>query len=192
MTPSEYLKACGADIANAYARMQHTPTGVITKATYSAFIGELLTQFDSMRQNVQTLPWLADGQPYRDSAELVADVRDNRRVWVYIGDDLPANHPMREQIGTDTVWTANTIFRAVHDYYGHALTGCSFGPVGEECAFRAHRLMFSRIAWFALACETRAQSCTFNYGPHKDVPRHRRPFPEQKAGILPSFVVFSE
>lgn len=198
MTPSDFLKTYGKEIADAYARMRHTPDSPLTQATYTAFKGELLQQFDSMRQNINVLPWTHSGQPYANSDAMMADVFDNRRLFVYIGGDLPDNHPMLERLTVthtaddSIVWIANDVFRAVHDYYGHALNRCSFGPVGEECAYRAHRAMFSHLACWALACETRAQSCAFNYGPHADIPRHRRPFPEQKAGILNTFVVFGD
>lgn len=196
MQPSEFLSTHGADIADMYARMLHTPNSVLTETTYRAFKGELLDQFASMRQSITVSLWPNCSQPYRDSAEMFADVANERHLFVYAGMDLPLDHPMQEHadhtlnVPWPATWTLNHVFRAVHDYYGHYVNGCSFGPVGEECAFRCHRLMFTSVAQWALVCETRAQSCAFNYGPDRHIPRNRRPFPIQKAGILPYFAVF--
>jgi len=190
MTASDYLKACGKDVADAYAHMRHTPDSLLTRATYRAFVSELLAQWDSMRQAITVSPWTDDGQPYHDSAAMMFDVSEHHHLWVYTGGDVPTGHPMGEYI--DGIGVVNHVFRAVHDYYGHAVNGYTFSPTGEECAFRAHRKMFGHAAQWALACETRAQSCAFNYGPNAHIVRANRPFPEQKAGILPAFAVFTE
>ena len=62
--------------------------------------------------------------------------------------------------------TVNDIFRAVHDYYGHAKEGVGFRADGEENAWRSHATMFSPLARLALTNETRGQKKWLIYGSH--------------------------
>jgi hypothetical protein len=57
------------------------------------------------------------------------------------------------------------MFRAVHDFYGHAVHGNQFGAKGEEIAYGAHSQMFSPLARIAMASETRGQNSFVNYTP---------------------------
>jgi hypothetical protein len=65
----------------------------------------------------------------------------------------------------NTGLTANEMFRAVHDFYGHAVHGNPFGPKGEEIAYGAHSQMFSPLARMAMASETRGQNSFVNFTP---------------------------
>jgi hypothetical protein len=90
--------------------------------------------------------------------------------------------------------SVNDVFRAVHDFFGHAKSGHQFGPTGEYNAWREHAAMFSEAAQPALAAETLAQNAWVNYGSHLrnemgEVPKKgepgfkplsERPFAEQK------------
>jgi hypothetical protein len=79
----------------------------------------------------------------------------------------------------------NDVFRAVHDYFGHALYGNEFGPLGEELAWRVHSRMFTAAAVPALTTETRGQNCWVNFGPFAHLDPPERPYAEQKNFHLP-------
>jgi hypothetical protein len=80
------------------------------------------------------------------------------------------------------------VFRAVHDYFGHAKEGVGFGPRGEENAWRQHSAMYSDAARPAMTSETRGQNSWVNFGPHGEANRANPEdthYAEQKAGLLP-------
>jgi hypothetical protein len=110
--------------------------------------------------------------PYASAAEMIADIRDNRRLLVYSTAACGNHHPFF----TDD---ENDLFRAVHDAFGHALTGSTFDRHGEEIAWRMHSGLLSPLAAAALATETRGQTSArvWSSAPHR--------FPEQKVFILP-------
>src|SRR6185436_7623316 len=101
--------------------------------------------------------------------------------------------------GGKTQAPVNDIFRAVHDFFGHAKEGYQFGPRGEYNAWREHSGMYSEEAQGALAAETLAQNAWVNFGPHlRDeagnvaargelgfVEPTARPFGEQKNIVIP-------
>jgi len=84
---------------------------------------------------------------------MMADVADNNHMQVYLtspdsfgSEEVSADHPLLEGTGIfqgDYELVYNDLFRAVHDYYGHASEGNEFGPVGEERAWAKHATMFS-------------------------------------------------
>lgn len=71
---------------------------------------------------------------------------------------------------------ANSIFRAVHDYFGHLASGGYFNWAGETTAYYSHAQMFSASARKALFCETVAQQCTY---------AHTGDYVEQKCVDIP-------
>jgi hypothetical protein len=73
----------------------------------------------------------------------------------------------------------------VHDWLAHAGEGHSFGPTGEENAYRVHASTLSPQAQRALATETRGQNSWVNFGPNAHLPAKERPFAEQKAALWP-------
>jgi len=118
-----------------------------------------------------------DKDPYKSSAEMVKDVRENKTLKVFKTGE-GSDHPFmtREQ---------NDRFRAVHDFVAHAGGGNQFGPVGEENAFRVHAATLSPEAQQALATETRGQNSWVNFGPNAHLPVKERPFATQKAALWP-------
>ena len=103
-------------------------------------------------------------QPYADSAQMRADVRRDRLLYIYPTSGMSPDHPLAQPAAFGWCW--NDVFRAVHDLVGHAATGFQFGPVGEENAFRFHATVMSADELPALAAETRLQNCWVNFGPH--------------------------
>lgn len=82
----------------------------------------------------------------------------------------------------------NDLFRAIHDYFGHAKEGHQFGPKGEENAYRVHSSMFSPEARKAMATETRGQNSWVNYGPYGEANRanpKNTKFADQKTVLMP-------
>jgi len=73
---------------------------------------------------------------------------------------------------------ANIMFRAVHDAFGHAATGCGFDPDGEEAAWYAHSHLYTPLARQALTTETRGQQNALLYDSGEG-------FPLQKFCLLP-------
>lgn len=192
-------------VADAYQAMPHTPDDPRVAAAYQAMADETSDQFAFLRDQagVKMEPWTAEGQPYANSAEMMADVRDNNRLFYFPSEggfgsvEAQGGNPLLRP-GKSGV-PVNDEFRASHDYFGHAVEGNQFGPLGEERAYQAHRTMFPDEAVPALTTETRGQNSWVNYGPHLrdasgNIPKkgepgfvrpQDRPFAEQKTGLLP-------
>jgi hypothetical protein len=160
-------------------------------AAYAALARELQAQWAfATARGMRFEPWTKDGQPYQTSAEMAADVRDNQRLFFYTGGE---SHPLLGARDPKTGHTLNDMFRAIHDYYGHAAGGYGFGPRGEENAWMAHSQMFTWAARRALTTETRGQNSWVNFGRHnyhadgtpKNIPPPERPFARQKVALLP-------
>jgi hypothetical protein len=196
---AEVDEAKAMQLADAYDRMEHNPKDPAVKKAYDALVRQVKLRWDHAKSAGYTMePWKGEGQPYYSSKEMVDDVRRHHHLYFFQGGDLPTDHPMaHKEDGEDL--TANDKFRAIHDLYGHAKGGYQFGPRGEQNAYLAHRDMFDEDAIPALTNETVHQNSYVNYGPHmrdengqlrrKGDPKwlepHRRPYAEQKAGVLP-------
>jgi hypothetical protein len=87
--------------------------------------------------------------------------------------------------------TANDLFRAVHDAFGHGLEGAAFRARGEENAWQAHARLFTGPAVAAITTETRGQNSWLNYGPYGEQNRKAKVqdtiFAEQKTGLMPEW-----
>lgn len=196
-------------IADAYQEAQHDPENPEVKASYNAFKNETLDQWNALQKaGYKMEPWTGEGQPYANSAEMAADVRNNKHLWYfptaagYGEGEATAAHPMLEQTSQkDTAGNPliyNDAFRAVHDAFGHAKEGYEFGPRGEYNAYLAHAPTYSDEARPAMAAETVGQNSWVNFGAHlRDengniprrgepgfIPPQERPFAEQKATTL--------
>lgn len=107
-------------------------------------------------------------------------------------------------------FTANDMFRIVHDVMGHGLVGSpqpsaerghegtepwkgySFGAQGEEAAYQHHRKMYTPSARMAMSQELRGQNSWVNYGPYGQRNRARlnkdqggTEYAPQKTGLWP-------
>ena len=99
---------------------------------------------------------------YRSSGEMLHDVHKNKHLYVFQGG---SPHDFLNRVDPDTGLNTNEMFRAVHDFFGHATHGVQFGPKGEEVAWLAHSQMFSPLARLAMTSETRGQNSFVNYTP---------------------------
>lgn len=144
---------------------------------YQAMAKEVRDQFAQLEREGIKVEF-TDTDPYAKAEDMVRDVTENRRLKVFKTAPDQA-HPFLSP-------EENDLFRAVHDYFGHYKGGRSFGPWGEEQAYRAHSKMFvDPLARRAMATETRGQNSWFNAGPHGDKPAKERPFAKQKGALWP-------
>ena len=194
-------------IAKAYDDMPHNPDDPLTKSSYEALSRETLAQYNAAKAaGFKAEFWNPEKEedPYLASPRLaVEDVRKNNHMWVFptlsgygsgkaIDEKEARENPMLQLTGE--TWngipvTVNDVFRAIHDYYGHAKEGVGFRSDGEENAWRAHASMFSPLARLAMTTETRGQNSWLNFGPHGDKNQTARTedtvFAPQKMGVLP-------
>lgn len=198
-TPSTLVKdeALGARVGKLYERLPHAPEHPKVKASYDALKKEIRDQYLHLQAaGVKMVPWKQEGQPYQNSQEMRHDVLTNTRLHYFPtnsgfgqGEDT-SGHPMLEQTGLTEQGhplVYNDLFRAVHDYFGHAVHGHQFGPQGEMRAWEEHARMFSPAARPALTMETHGQNSWVNFGPHnpQSRPVQERPYAEQKANVMP-------
>lgn len=196
-------------IADWYAEAKHEPDNPAVQKSYDAFAEETRDQWSALRDAGYTMePWTGKGEPYKTSAEMTQDVRDNKHLWflptaeAFGAGEQGISHPLLEPTHVEVngrPLVMNDIFRAVHDVFGHAKEGFEFGPKGEYNAYLTHAEMYSPAARPAMAAETLAQNSWVNFGKHlRDaegriakkgepgfVPAPERPFAEQKATVLP-------
>jgi hypothetical protein len=99
---------------------------------------------------------------YLDSNEMLRDILGHNHLTVYRGGD---RHEFLNKVDSGTGLNSNEQFRAVHDYFGHAIKGNPFGAKGEEIAWASHQQMFSPLARIAMTAETRGQNSFVNYTP---------------------------
>ncbi|MBO4210839.1 hypothetical protein [Micromonospora echinofusca] len=164
----------GAAIAKAY--MTAPVRDERAYAAYAAFCRETVRQYHFLVGRVEfgglgVRIRIVDNDPYTDVEAMLDDVRRRElKVWASAASGNP--HPYLSD-------GENDMFRAVHDVFGHAATGCGFDRHGEEASWWKHSTMYSSLARRAMTTETRGQNCAliFHYGGGR--------FAEQKATLLP-------
>lgn len=132
----------------------------LMEASYRQLAKETEQQFRSLPINM-SYHRAGEGN-YDNSKELLRDIYGNRHMYVYQGGDP---HDFLNAVDPATGLNTNEMFRAVHDFFGHAIHGNQFGPKGEEIAWAAHSKMFSPLARIAMTSETRGQNSFVNYTP---------------------------
>lgn len=215
--PTVYAKvdpSRAARIASAYDQMKDDPQHPLVKASYAQMIKETMAQYQAAKKNgFKAEFWnpATEEDPYHSSPRMaVEDVTKNNHMFVFptnfgygeasetghaFSPEDVAKNPMLADSGerwNGKLVTVNDIFRAVHDYYGHAKEGVGFRHDGEENAWRAHASMFSPLARLAMTTETRGQNSWLNFGPHGAKNQTARTedtvFAPQKVGVLPHWV----
>ncbi len=154
-------------MADVYDEAISDPTNPEVIAAYRALVDETREQLRVMEEDlgirieyVREDPYNVigkDGQPVPSSKLMMEDVINNKRLQVRdSADDFATNpHPLF------TV-DENNMFRAVHDFFGHAGSGRGFDASGEEAAWLSHSQMFSPLARRAMTTETRGQNSYYN------------------------------
>lgn len=198
-------------IAEAYDAMPHNPQDPAVREAYQDLIRQTKDQYDALAADGfeftffdgATDPY--DGNPWN----AMRDLRANKKMAVYGTYDgfgtegitqkaVDDNYMLQDtgvrwpdQQGIMRPVTANDMFRAVHDAFGHGIEGAGFRARGEENAWQAHVRMFTGPALGALTSETRGQNSWMNYGPYGE--RNRTAsvedsvFAEQKTGLMPEW-----
>lgn len=131
----------------------------LTEAAYRQLAKEARAQFDALP--VSTSYHYGEGE-YPVPSAMLRDVLGEGNLNVFRGGDP---HPYLSDVDPETGLTANEMFRAVHDYFGHGTRGATFRPGGEELAYASHSQMMSPLAQMALLSETRGQNSFVNYSP---------------------------
>lgn len=163
-------------ISDAFDAMKHDPNNPEVKAAYEALAKETLEQYKEFAQEGYKVE-INNNEPYANSQEMIDDLRNNKRMKIFstesgfgdskITDQQRAENPLLRDSGIKDVngkpLLINDVFRAIHDFYGHAELGNSFGPKGEENAWNVHARMFSPEARKAMTTETRGQNSFVNF-----------------------------
>lgn len=194
----------GKLIADEYHKMKHNPNHPAVKQAYDAMIDETLEQYKFLKSKGLKISRIEQGQdnPYKNgSNELRKDINDNHHIAFFptdqgFGAEADQNfgdNPLLRKTGemhNGKELLANDVFRIVHDYFGHHKDGHTFGPHGEDNAWKSHAQMYSPLARKALTVETRGQNSWVNYGPHGETNRKdpaNTQYAEQKTGLLPDW-----
>lgn len=170
------------DIAEAYKKLISNPNDPDVIAAYSKLSDEVADQYKYLTEDLGIkVEYIQDGDAYMkinaegksvpDPVAMMRDIIDNRTLKVRgSAQDFATNpHPILNM-------EINDMFRAVHDFFGHAGSGRGFMADGEEAAWVAHSQMFSPLARRAMTTETRGQNSFYN---------QTGQFAEQKAALLP-------
>jgi len=200
-----------ARIAQAYEEMAHAPQDPAVQAAYADLIQQTIAQYQALVDAGYTFTFFdSETDPYAGNPwNAMRDLRANKTMAVYgtydgygtegLTQAAIDDNPMLQDTGL--VWldqngverpvTANDLFRAVHDAFGHGIEGAGFRARGEENAWQAHVRLFTGPAIGVLTSETRGQNSWLNYGPFGEQNRtasvEDTVFAPQKAGIMPEF-----
>ena len=163
-------------IADAYEAMEDNPNDPEVRRAYEAMAKETIDQYQDFLDAGYVVE-INNEEPYANSADMIEDLRKNKRIRIFsteagFGDDpiTPEQRAENPLLAT-TEFTdvngqpmlVNDLFRAVHDFFGHAELGNSFGPKGEENAWNVHSRMYSPLARRAMTTETRGQNSYVNF-----------------------------
>ncbi|AEJ94354.1 hypothetical protein LINSTU_105 [Mycobacterium phage LinStu] len=150
-----------AKVAKAYDSLPDMDRSAVPH--FQAMADEVAKQHDFMTNRLGIKTQSVDYDPYTDVHEMLHDINHNKTLKV-MGTHVTGGHPLFSN-------KQNDMFRAVHDFFGHAATGRSFDRHGEQAAYLAHAQMFSPHALPALASETKGQNSSLIYngqfGPQK-------------------------
>lgn len=148
------------------------------RGIYQAFGWECWEQFTALVKVVDVEFCEHDPTPIGEHGgpsfiKLREEVEQTRTLRIYKSDGA---HPLLDGeyfTHKNAPITANDVFRAVHDFYGHLATGGAFSWKGETTAYYSHAQMFSEAALPALFSETVLQQSYYavkqEYAPQKAV-----------------------
>ena len=198
-------------LAQAYEDMPHAPKDPAVQAAYKDLIEQTRAQYDALTDAGYKFTFFdSETDPYGGNPwNAMRDLRQNKKMAVYgtydgfgtegLTDTAVEDNPMLEdtglrwedQNGVEQIVTANDLFRAVHDAFGHGLEGAGFRARGEENAWQAHARLFTGPALAAITSETRGQNSWLNYGPYAEKNQNAKVqdtvFAEQKTGLMPDW-----
>ena len=163
-------------IADAYAAMKHDPNNPEVKAAYEAMVKETIDQYKAILAEGYFIE-INNEEAYANSEEMIEDLRNNKRMKIFSTESGYGDSPITDQQRKENPLLRdsgfkdkngipllnNDVFRAVHDFFGHAELGNSFGALGEENAWNVHSRMYSPLARKAVTTETRGQNSYVNF-----------------------------
>jgi hypothetical protein len=173
------------EMARVYDQLVSDPTNPAVISAYKKLVEETKQQYDYLTNKLGIKIEYIKGDPYNvknaagemipDSRLMMEDVLKNKRLQVRDSsiDFVDYPHPILSI-------EENNLFRAVHDFFGHAASGRGFAVDGEEAAWVSHSSMFSPEARRAMTTETRGQNSYYNFFDPK-----RKTFAPQKAALFP-------
>jgi DNA-binding XRE family transcriptional regulator len=163
-------------ISDEFDAMKHSPNDPEVAKAYKALSEETIAQYEAFLDAGYVVE-INNDEPYTNSQEMIDDLRKNKSIKIFSTESGFGDTPITEKQRKENPLLAKTkfkdvngqpmlvndLFRAVHDFYGHAELGNSFGPKGEENAWNVHARMFSPIARRAMTTETRGQNSYVNF-----------------------------
>jgi len=191
-------------LAQAYEGMINNPNDPRVKKSYNAMIEETMSQYEALRKKGYKFDFMPEsGDIYGNPRNAINDIVQNKRLSIFPTEQgfggpsaAAASEANPLLMRTGETWngkpvTANDVFRAVHDVFGHGKHGVGFRATGEENAYQSHARMYSPEALPAATSETRGQNSWVNYGPYGQSNRTANPltteYAEQKTGIMPTW-----
>ncbi|QMP84465.1 hypothetical protein HUN42_00088 [Streptomyces phage Dagobah] len=166
----------GPRIGRLYLDTPSRPDAPSVRDAYASFVRQVDWQYDLMTRPVDrggygitVLP--TDQDPYPSAEAMFQDVSGG--VLSVYRTQPDQSHPILSAESNDR-------FRAVHDYFGHYVSGRGFDRHGEEAAWVCHSKMFTGAGQRAMTTETRGQSSALCWITSPD-------FPPQKALLLPEW-----
>jgi hypothetical protein len=191
-------------LARAYEGMVNNPNDLKVKKAYNAMIDETMAQYEALRKKGYKFDFMPEsGDIYGNPRNAINDIVQNKRLSIFPTEQgfggpsaAVASEANPLLMRTGETWsgkpvTANDVFRAVHDVFGHGKHGVGFRAAGEENAFQSHARMYSPEALPAATSETRGQNSWVNFGPYGQSNRTASPlateYAEQKTGIMPAW-----
>ena len=173
------------EMARVYKELESDPTNPAVIKAYEALVRESREQYEYMTKELGIKVDFVDYDPYNipgkngemvpDSKSMMEDVLNNKHLFVRSSapDFVDNPHPIMSV-------EENDIFRAVHEFFGHAASGSNFRAAGEEGAWVSHSSMFSPEARRVLTTETRGQNSYYNF-----LDPTLKEFAPQKAALFP-------
>ena len=191
-------------LAQAYEGMANNPNDPKVKKAYNAMIEETMAQYEALRKKGYKFDFMPEsGDIYGNPRNAINDIVQNKRLSIFPTEQgfggpsaAVASEANPLLMRTGETWngkpvTANDVFRAVHDVFGHGKHGVGFRAAGEENAFQSHARMYSPEALPAATSETRGQNSWVNYGPFGESNKTASPilteYAEQKTGLMPAW-----
>jgi len=163
-------------ISDEFEKMKDDPTNPEVAAAYNKMAEETIAQYKEIVNDGYFVE-INNEEPYSSSEDMIKDLKENKRFKVYstesgfgdngITEKQRSENPLLKDSGFKDVngetLLVNDVFRFVHDFFGHAKFGNSFGPIGEENAWMIHSVMYSPLARRAMTSETRGQNSYVNF-----------------------------
>lgn len=141
-------------IANNLIAAKHQPN----HPSYKAFVAETIEQHRAILQSGVVIRYVS-GTLTGSSQDLFNGLDNGKMVIAVDGSPMIEDHPLLEMRGLVSL---NSMFRAVHDYFGHYATRTPFETLnGEIAAYRNHSALYSPEAQEALFGETMGQLCYY-------------------------------